>query len=83
MLHPIKMNYMNFKKQLKKISKKGFGKDLIDKFSILNGAKYFSAGIFQNYLVFLPAKKTLNILVALLGANWENLVSCQKKTFKI
>ena len=30
---------------------------MIDKFSILNGAKYFSSGIFQNYLVFIPAKK--------------------------
>ena len=30
---------------------------MIDKFSILNGAKYFSLGIFQNYIVFLPAKK--------------------------
>ena len=26
-------------------------------FSILNGAKHFSPRIFQNYLVFLPAKK--------------------------
>ena len=31
-------------------------KDLINKFSILNGAKYFSSRIFQNYLVFIPAK---------------------------
>ena len=30
---------------------------MINKFSILNGAKYFSLGIFQNYIVFLPAKK--------------------------
>ena len=30
---------------------------MINKFSILNGAKYFSPGIFQNYLVFVPAKK--------------------------
>ena len=30
---------------------------MIDKFSILNGAKYFSWGIFQNYLVFTRAKK--------------------------
>ena len=25
--------------------------------SIVNGVKYFSSGIFQNYLVFIPAKK--------------------------
>ena len=30
---------------------------MINKFSILNGAKYFYLGIFQNYLVFIPAKK--------------------------
>ena len=30
---------------------------MINKFSILNGAKYFSSAIFQNYLVFIPAKK--------------------------
>ena len=29
---------------------------MINKFGILNGAKYFSLGIFQNYLVFIPAK---------------------------
>ena len=38
------------------MSAKGLTKDLIDKFSILNGAKYFSSGLFQNYLVFVPAK---------------------------
>ena len=31
-------------------------KDLINKFSILNGAKYFSSEIFQNQYL-LPAKK--------------------------
>ena len=30
---------------------------MIDKFSIFNGGKYFSLGIFQNYLVFMPAIK--------------------------
>ena len=29
---------------------------MTNEFSILNGAKYFSSGIFQNYLVFIPAK---------------------------
>ena len=32
-------------------------KDLINKFSILNGAKYFSLRIFENYLAFIPTKK--------------------------
>ena len=42
---------------VKAISAKGLTKDLINKFSILNRARYFSSGIFQNYLVFIPAKK--------------------------
>ena len=36
---------------------KGLTKDLVNKFNIYNGAKYFSSGIFQNYLVFPPAKE--------------------------
>ena len=44
-------------KKLKVTSTKGLTKDLMDKFSILNGAKHFSSGIFQNYLVFMPAIK--------------------------
>ena len=30
---------------------------MVNKFSILNWAKYFYSGIFQNYLVFIPAIK--------------------------
>ena len=30
---------------------------MINKFSILNGSKYFSSEISQNYLEFIPAKK--------------------------
>ena len=30
---------------------------MINKFNILNGSKYFSSAIFQNYLVSVPAKK--------------------------
>ena len=30
---------------------------MINKFSILNGAKYFSSGISKNYLLFIPGKK--------------------------
>ena len=61
----------------------GFTKDLKNRFSILNGPKYFSSGMFQSYLVFLPAKKTLNILVALLGFICGNLMECQKKILKM
>ena len=44
-------------KNVKALSTIGITKDLINKFSIPNGAKYFSSGIFQNDLVFIPAKK--------------------------
>ena len=44
-------------KKVNAISKKGLTKDLINKFSIFNGAKCFSSGIFQNYLVLIAAKK--------------------------
>ena len=46
-------------KKAKAISTKTLTKSLINKFSILNGAKYFSSGIFQNYLVFIPATSSL------------------------
>ena len=58
---------MNYQK------KKRLIKDLINKFSIINGVKYSSSGIFQNYLVFLFRNITklfcicIYILVALLG----------------
>ena len=48
---------MNYQKKSRQYQQKVLTKCLIDKFSILNGAKYFSSGIFQNCLVFIPAKK--------------------------
>ena len=44
-------------KKVKAISTKVLTKELINKLSILNEAKYFSSAIFQNYLVFIPDKK--------------------------
>ena len=44
-------------KKVKALSTKGLTNNLMNKFSILNGAKYFSLGIFENYLVFISAKK--------------------------
>ena len=74
---------MNYQKKVKAITTKGLRKDLINKVSILNGAKYFSVGIFEHYLVFVTAKNTLNILVILLGLNRGNLVEFLKKIMKI
>ena len=44
---------------LKQYQPKELTKDLINNISILNGAKYFSSGIFQNYLAFITAKKCI------------------------
>ena len=46
-------------KKTKAISTNGLTKDLINKFSILNKAKYFPSGIFQSHLVFIPVIKHL------------------------
>ena len=70
-------------KNVKTISTKRFKKYLINKFSVLNIEKYSPSRIFQNYLVFTPAKNLLNILVALLGLNRGKLIKFQKNTMKI
>ena len=69
--------------KVKVISTNELTKDLINKFSILNGAKYFSSRIFKNYLVFTPAKKYIKYLVALLGLIRGNLMEFQKKVLKM
>ena len=74
------------KNELNELSKKVKAiiiKDLINKIIILNEAKYFSLKIFQNYLICIPAKTTLNILVTLLELNCGNLMKCQKKVLKV
>ena len=50
-------NELNELKKVKAISTKQLTKDLINKFSILNGAKYFSSGIFEIFFVCVIAKK--------------------------
>ena len=54
---------------------KAISNDLINKYSILNVAKYFPSAIFQNYLVFIP--------VALVELIRGNLIECQKEALKI
>ena len=44
-------------KKVEAISTKGLTKGLINAYKIFNDAKCFSSVIFQNYLVFIPAKK--------------------------
>ena len=50
-------NKSEFKWTIKGISTKELTKYFIEKFNILNGAKYFSAENLQNYLVFILSKK--------------------------
>ena len=74
---------MNYQKKLA-ISTKGLTKDLINKYSILNGAKYLYSGVFTKLFCFLyQLKNTLNILVALIGFICGNLMVCLKKVLKI
>ena len=58
--------------KIKAISTKGLTKDLINKFSIINDSKDFYSVIFQNYLVFIPGKNTLN------GMSEENIENTTK-----
>ena len=44
-------------KKIKAIATNALTKDLMNKFSILNGARYFSSGVFPNYLVFILVKR--------------------------
>ena len=66
---------MIYQKKVRGISTKRLINDLINKFNILNEAKYFSSWIFQNYLVY-QLKSILNILMAQLGLIHENLIEC-------
>ena len=65
------------------VSTKGLTKDLINKYSILNGAKYFSWGVLQNYLVFVSANKYFKILGTPLRFIHVNLKEGQNKVLKI
>ena len=48
-------------------------KDLINRFKILNGAKYLSLGIFLSYLVFIPAKKYIKYFSSTTGIDsWKS-----------
>ena len=56
--HVVVENELNeLSEKVKAISAKESTKTLINKYSILNGEKYFYSGILQSYFVFIPAKK--------------------------
>ena len=60
------LNKLSKKKKKKKLrrSTKRLTEGLINKFFIFSGSKYFSSGIFQNYLVFTPAIKHVKCFLA-------------------
>ena len=81
--HVLVQNELNeLSEKVKAISTKGLTKDLINKYSIVNGAKYFSR-ILQNYFIFISVTNTLNILVALIEFSCRNVIECDKKVLKI
>ena len=44
-MYLLKIYYINYQKKVETVSTKGLAKDLLNKYTILNGAKYFSSGI--------------------------------------
>ena len=48
---------LELSKKVEAISTKGLTKDLMNKYSILNAAKYFYSAILQNCFVYTPAEK--------------------------
>ena len=54
----MKLNKLSEKVEV--ISTKGLTKDLINKYSILNGTKYFSSDGLKNDLVFIPASRRIS-----------------------
>ena len=44
-MYLLKIYYINYQKKVETVSTKGLVKDLLNKYTILNGAKYFLSGI--------------------------------------
>ena len=63
-------------KKIKAISTKGLIKDLINGSKILNGARYFSSGVLENYLIFLSNKKYFRLFT-----NTSQVLSRKSKGF--
>ena len=62
--------------KIKAISTKGLIKDLINGYKILNGARYFSSEVLQNYLIFLSNKKYFRLFT-----NTSQVLSRKSKGF--
>ena len=74
---------LELSKKVKAIATKGLTKNLINKISILHEAKCFSLGIFQNYLVFIPAKKYIKYFSGTTQIeSWKSNEISEKKYWK-
>ena len=74
---------LELSKKVKAISTKGLTIKLINKISILNEARCFSLGIFQNYLVFIPAKKYIKYFSGTTQIeSWKSNEISEKKYWK-
>ena len=62
------------------MSIKGLTKYLINGDKVLNGAKYFSSGIFQIYLVFIPAKIYIKYFRTTPIDSWKSNRMSEKKS---
>ena len=70
-------------KNVKTISTKRLTKDLINGYKIFIDVKYYSSGIFQNCLVFIPAKKYIKYFSGTTQIICGNIIECQKKIRRI
>ena len=70
-------------KNVKTISTKRLTKDLINGYKIFIDVKYYSSGIFQNCLVFIPAKKYIIYFSRTTQIICGNMIEYQKKIRKI
>ena len=82
-MYLLKIYQINYQKKVEVVSTKGLAKDLLNKYTILNGAKCFSSGIVQNYSAFISTKNVLGFLLAQLKLIFGNIVEFQKKLLKI
>ena len=73
---------MNYEKN-EVMPTKGFTKYLLNKYNILNGARYFSSNVLKNFLVFIATKNILDFLVAKMIFICGYLMECQKNVLKI
>ena len=69
--------------KFKLISTRGFTKDLINWYSILNGVKYFVEDVSQNYLYLNQSLSVFKRLLVLIKFLHANLKDCQRRVSEL